>query len=53
MSEYRRNWVPGGTLFFTLSLRDHRSAVLIEQIDILREAVRRVRSHAPFRIDPA
>jgi putative transposase len=45
--DYRRNRVPGGTFFFTANLRD----LLVTQIHALRDAVRQVRRHAPFRID--
>jgi putative transposase len=51
MLDYRRNRVPGGTLFFTVNLLDRRSDLLVMQIDALRDAVRQVRRHAPFRID--
>ena len=51
MPDYRRNWVPGGTFFFTANLLDRRSDLLVEQIDALREAVRRVRARTPFHID--
>src|SRR5260370_22372976 len=51
MPDYRRNGVPGGTFFFTVNLLDRRSDLLVRQIDILREAVARVRANAPFRID--
>jgi REP-associated tyrosine transposase len=51
MPEYRRNWVPGGTFFFTVNLRDRRSCLLVTQIDILREAIRRVRSRMPFSVE--
>jgi putative transposase len=43
--------VPGGTFFFTVNLRDRRSGLLATQIDILREAVRRVRARMPFRVE--
>jgi putative transposase len=49
--DYRRNWVPGGTFFFTANLLDGQSDLLVTQIDALRQAVRRVRTRAPFRID--
>jgi putative transposase len=49
--DYRRNRVPGGTFFFTANLLDRRSDLLVEQIDALREAVRRVRARTPFHID--
>jgi putative transposase len=51
MADYRRNRVPGGTFFFTANLLDRRSGLLATQIDALREAVRRARVRAPFRID--
>jgi putative transposase len=51
MPDYRRNRVPGGTFFFTVNLLDRRSDMLVTQIGILRDAVRRVRARAPFRID--
>ena len=46
---YRRNRVPGGT-FFSVNLRDPRSDLFVTQIDILRDAVRRVRARTAFRI---
>ena len=51
MPNYRRNRVPGATYFFTVTLRDRRSGLLVTQIDALREAVREVRRQSPFRID--
>jgi hypothetical protein len=51
MPDYRRNRVPGGTFFFTVNLLDGRSDLLVRQIDILRDAVRRVRARTPFCID--
>jgi putative transposase len=51
MPDYRRNRVPGGTFFFTVNLRDRRSDLLVTEINILRDTVRRVRTRAPFRID--
>jgi putative transposase len=49
--EYRRNRVPGGTYFFTLNLLDRSGDLLIEHIDLLREAVRTVKAQRPFHID--
>src|SRR5204863_59836 len=48
---YRRNWVPGGTFFFTANLLDRPSDLLVTQIGALRDAVRQVRARAPFHID--
>ena len=51
MTDYRRNRVPGGTYFFTVNLLDRRSGLLVEHIDLLREAVRAVKRRRPFHID--
>jgi len=51
MPDYRRNRVPGGTYFFTVTLRDRRSNLLVTHIDALRQAVRQTRVAKPFHID--
>ncbi len=51
MTDYRRNRVSGGTYFFTVNLYDRRSEILTRNIDVLREAVRKVRARVPFHID--
>ena len=51
MPNYRRNRISGATYFFTVNLLDRRSDLLVLQIDALRDAVRKVRSRSPFRID--
>ena len=51
MPHYLRNRVPGGCYFFTVNLRDRRSSLLVERIDLLRECVRRARLAAPFHVD--
>jgi putative transposase len=51
MSDYRRNRVPGGTYFFTVTLFDRRSDLLIAEIDALRAAVRKTMIRSPFHID--
>lgn len=51
MVRYRRNFVPGGTFFFTVTLRDRRSSTLVEHIALLRTAFRRARRLNPFDID--
>jgi putative transposase len=48
---YRRNFVPGGTFFFTVTLADRRSRILVDHIDLLREAIRATRRERPFEID--
>lgn len=51
MSSYRRNHVPGGTFFFTVTLADRRADWLTDYIETLRDAFRRVRQSRPFTID--
>lgn len=51
MVQYRRNLVPGGTFFFTVTLRDRRSTLLVDHIDLLREAFRHIKKRAPFTIE--
>jgi putative transposase len=43
--------VPGGSYFFTVTLLDRRSDLLVSQIGVLRAVVRRVRRLRPFHID--
>ena len=50
MVAYRRNRVPGGSYFFTLTLLDRSSTTLTDRIDDLREAFRAVRRRRPFSI---
>jgi len=52
MPEYLRNFVPGGTFFFTLVVHGRRK-ILVEPpgIDCLREAFRIVKNKHPFEID--
>jgi putative transposase len=51
MVNYRRNFVPGGSYFFTVTLDDRRSKVLVEHIALLRNAFRAARHERPFAID--
>ncbi len=51
MTNYRRNFVPGGSFFFTVALADRRSALLTHHIDQLRAAFRYARDRHPFTID--
>lgn len=49
--DYRRLWHPGGTYFFTVNLQQRKdNDLLIRHIDLLRNAVARVRKHHPFKI---
>lgn len=51
MPTYRRNYLPGGTYFFTVNLRDRHQPLLTDHIDALRAAVRYVIRKRPFTID--
>jgi putative transposase len=48
---YRRNFIPGGTWFFTVTLADRRFSVLVDQVGMLRSAFRATRRARPFTID--
>ncbi len=51
MTNYRRNFVVGGSFFFTVNLADRRSRLLTENIELLRGAFRYARSRHPFKIE--
>ncbi len=51
MVRYRRNVVPGGTYFFTVTLGDRTSSVLVDHIGALRTAFRIARHERPFTIE--
>jgi putative transposase len=51
MVRYRRNFVRGGTFFFTVTLADRTSSALVDHIDALRTAFRVTRNERPFKTD--
>jgi putative transposase len=51
MTSYRRNFVPGGSYFFTLNLADRHLRLLTEHIDLFRNAVRDVKVRHPFAVE--
>lgn len=51
MVRYRRNFLPGGTYFFTVTLADRRSTLLVDCVTDLRAAFRIARRERPFSID--
>src|SRR5690349_4280788 len=51
MVRYRRNFVPGGTYFFTVTLEDRHSSALVDHIAVLRTSFRAARKERPFQID--
>ena len=51
MPNYRREWTPGGTWFFTVNLLErHRNQLLTANIDHLRDCVALERTRRPFTV---
>lgn len=48
---YRRNRIEGGTYFFTVTLRNRQSDILVRHVELLREAFRSLKKQHPFTID--
>jgi putative transposase len=53
MANYRRNFLAGGSYFFTVNLADRRLPLLNDRIDLLRAAFRQVQARHPFTIEAA
>jgi putative transposase len=51
MTDYRRNFIAGGSFFFTVNLADRRLSLLTECIDDLRTAFRETRRRHSFTTD--
>jgi putative transposase len=51
MPDDRRNRVPGGTYFFTVTLANRRSDLMVREIETLHAAIRAVRQATPFHIE--
>jgi putative transposase len=51
MTNYRRNRIAGGSYFFTVNLADRASSLLVDHIDLLRNAIRYTRERHPFIVD--
>lgn len=51
MSRYRRMFVPGGTYFFTVTLAERGSDLLIREIEVLRSAYASVAAEHPIKCD--
>ena len=47
---YRRANIPGAAYFFTVNLADRKSCLLTAHIDVLRNAMRKIRQSHPFDI---
>lgn len=48
MTNYRRNFIAGGSYFFTVTLSDRSSRLLVEKVDLLKEAIHSVKTEKPF-----
>src|SRR5262245_22098877 len=51
MTNYRRNFIPRGSYFFTVNLADRRQQLLTQHIELLRSAFRYTRERHPFSVD--
>src|SRR6185437_13050313 len=51
MVRYRRNFISGGSFFFTVNLAERRLRLLTENVDALRAAFRDTRASHPFTIE--
>lgn len=51
MSRYLRPHRPGASVFFTVGLAARGSQMLVDQVEVLRQAVRVTKAQCPFRID--
>ncbi len=49
--KYRRADTKGGTYFFTINLANRNKTLLVDHIDILRQAINRVKKLHPFKLD--
>jgi putative transposase len=49
MSLYRRSKAQGAAFFFTVTLADRQTSLLIDHIDVLRQAYQRVARDYPFQ----
>jgi putative transposase len=51
MSFYRRNFVPGGSFFFTVNLAERQRALLTDHLHLLRVALHQTRQRHPFTLN--
>jgi putative transposase len=51
MTDYHRNFIAGGSFFFTVNLADRRPRLLTQHIDELRTAFRETRRDHPFTVE--
>src|SRR5436190_17176110 len=51
MTNYRRNFLAGGSFFFTLNLSDRRHRLLTQHVALLRRAFRKIRRTHAFAVE--
>ena len=51
MLNYRRNYVSGGSYFFTVNLLERNKSLLVDHIKELRAAINNTRKQKPFEIE--
>jgi putative transposase len=51
VTNYRRNFICGGSFFFAANLAERRLRLLVDDIDLLRQEFRYVRRRHPFDIE--
>ncbi|TQV74921.1 transposase [Aliikangiella marina] len=49
--QYRRADVKGGTYFFTVNLAERNKTLLVDRVNELRDAFKRVKTNHPFKMD--
>lgn len=49
MVNYRRSKLPGGTYFFTVTLLNRQSTLLVDHIDLLKESIGKTKQTFPFK----
>ena len=49
--QYRRADVKGGTYFFTVNLAERNKTLLVDEFDILRGVINKVKKRHPFHLD--
>jgi putative transposase len=48
---YRRDDTKGGTWFFTVNLAERNNTILVDEYDLLRDVMNRVKQQHPFELD--
>ena len=49
--QYRRADVKGGTYFFTVNLAERQKTLLVDEMNILRDIINKVKKQHPFKLD--